>query len=49
MIWMLQVIELVLPPYVLLSQRFHVFPLFPFHPQYRPDCLIYDNTLLDPF
>ncbi len=49
MIRMLQVIGLVPPQYVLLSRRFYVFPLFPFRPLHRPDCLIYNNTLLDPF
>src|SRR6266702_6504122 len=49
MIQTLQVIGLVPPQYVLLSRRFYVFPLFPFHPLHRPDCLIYNNTLLDPF
>ncbi len=49
MIWMLWIIRLVPPQYVFLSQHFHMFPLFPFCPLHFLDCLIYNNTLLDPF
>ncbi len=49
MIWTLQVIGLVPPQYVFLSLHFHVFPLFPLLCLHHLDCLIYNNTLLDPF
>ena len=49
MIWTLRVMGLVPPQYVFLSRPVSCVPLVPLCLYIAPSCLIYDNTLLDPF